>query len=122
MSKDFRPEPVTGMSLIPPLRNYRIFARKQRKPGRANRTTGPKKPMYQATDQVQFEFPYTDSPRPRVIKTGLPIVPYLPKDPGRRERLLAANAEINRARTEASRSGHGRLYHGSGKTGGGMGH
>lgn len=38
----------------------------------------------------------------RTFRNGLEAVPYLPADPGRRERLLAAIEMINRDRAAAS--------------------
>lgn len=33
---------------------------------------------------------------PRPVRNGIPSIPYLPKDPGARARLLAALRELNR--------------------------
>lgn len=38
----------------------------------------------------------------RTFRNGLNAVPYLPADPGRRERLLAAIEKINRDRAAAA--------------------
>lgn len=56
-----------------------------------------------AVDQVQITFPYSGSPKIKAIRPRMPIKAYIPKDPGRAARLIAANAEINRDRAKARR-------------------
>lgn len=43
--------------------------------------------------------------RERPIRNNVPAVVYLPKDAGRRERLIENNARINRERNAESRRG-----------------
>jgi hypothetical protein len=70
---------------------------KKRKLGRYN-----KRPVEQVINTpVQVTMTWHNDGRvtPRPIYIGKPVVPYIPKDPGRARRLIAANAKINKQRS-----------------------
>lgn len=81
-----------GMGIIPPKRKARISAKARRVAGsvQAHKRTSNKA----ITPPLQMDVH-------GVIRTAIPQIPYIPKDPGRAERLIAANRKINEERAQA---------------------